>query len=111
MTIKLNTKFDGPLVAGAPEGFRLDNLVKDFEGEIFYILGILYNRAQLYVGPKSNLAEAKVTKHEILRDGGTVIIQFNLEGRVGELFFPGQYIKEPTSVTYDHKKTELLRIV
>ncbi|MBI2146081.1 hypothetical protein HYU22_01940 [Candidatus Woesearchaeota archaeon] len=110
--VRLNTKLDGLLVEGMPTDYQLRKLVKDQSADIFYAFASIERAScRLYVGPKNKLEEVQVKEISNLRDGGTILVGFNLEGKVGELSFPPKY-RDPATVKYQGRsRIELQRII
>jgi len=112
MTVRLNVDFNGPLVEGVPEGYRLDNLVRDLDHNIFYALGSVGAEDCLYIGPKEELKEAEVMGRTPWGCGGSIAVHFELRGTKGLLVFPARYRSELATVSYGGiPSVELERIV
>tara|TARA_Y100000310_G_scaffold124700_1_gene123441 strand:- start:60040 stop:60375 length:336 start_codon:yes stop_codon:yes gene_type:complete len=111
MTVKINTKLNGPLVEGMPNDYHLDHLVSDTESNTLYALGSVGALTRLYVGSRRKMEEAHVRNNLVLRDGGTRRVDFDLDEKSAVLQFPANYNNHATVAYAGELEVKLTRII
>ena len=95
----ITVRFEGqePIIQGVPEGYLTEYLAKDPDGILYFVDRPRDFRTDtlkgyvtfcVFVGQGENMQQARLSKAERLRDGGTTSIHFDLEGKIGRIRFP-----------------------
>jgi len=116
MAVKLNANLTSCLIEGAPEHFKLTDLLFHPGASTYYALGRQDPRKGLgslnilYIGPFDDLEQAGNVRVEV-DSGWTKDVEFFIAERKGKLILPGDYYKKPFVVYQGHDLSELERIV